>query len=301
MDAQIVLVITMLVIGKACQHKGWLGPGAPNVLNAYVLNIALPALILSIIPTIGFSADHLWLVAIPWLLLIPSVAVAFGINRIVRGSKRTLGALLLCLPLGNTAYLGYPMVEALLGPQALGPAVIYDQFGSFIMLSTYALMVATAMDAGEPLTARRFAKRLFRFPPLLALLTALIIRQLPGWPPVILDTCRMVGATLVPVACLALGMHLRLVLPAEKVTVIACGIATRVLFLPALALAILSVVHPPTAIVHVAVLQSGMPTMIAAAALAAQAGFDSEICASMAGLGLLISLVTLPSWLWLMT
>lgn len=301
MDAQIVLVITMLVIGKACQHKGWLGPDAPNVLNAYVLNIALPALILSIIPAIGFSTDHLWLVAIPWLLLIPSVAVAFGINRIVRGSKRTLGALLLCLPLGNTAYLGYPMIEALLGPGALGAAVIYDQFGSFIMLSTYALIIATAMGDGERLTPGRFAMRLMRFPPLLALLAALVIRQIPDWPKFTLETCGLVGATLVPVACLALGMHLRLVLPSEKITVVACGVSARLLVLPALALGILSLVHPPTAIVQVAVLQSGMPTMITAAALAAQAGFDSEICASMAGLGLLVSLVTLPSWLWLIT
>ena len=299
MDPQIVLIIVMLVAGKTCAHTQWLGPGAPTVLNAYVLNIALPALILSIIPRLTFAADHLWLIAVPWLLLIPSVAAAFVISRRFGGSRRTLGALLLCLPLGNTAYLGYPMIEALLGPHALGPAVIYDQFGSFLMLSTYALIVVAGLGDGEALTFRRFVARLVRFPPLVALIAAFIIKNVPGLPFVALDVAGQIGSTLVPVACLALGMQLRLSLPPEKRGIVACGITTRLILMPMLAMALLLWGQPPNMVIHVAVLQSAMPTMITAAALATQAGFDEDVCASMAGAGLLISLVTVPLWRWI--
>src|SRR3546814_6428673 len=49
--------------------------------------------------------------------------------------------LLLTVVLGNTSFLGYPLVRALLGESALPYAVVYDQFGAFMLLSTFGLYV----------------------------------------------------------------------------------------------------------------------------------------------------------------
>src|SRR5690606_10353459 len=61
--------------------------------------------------------------------------------------------------LGNTSYIGYPMVEALLGAQALPYAVVYDQFGTFVMLSTLGLVVLARYGGDDPPTARMIALR----------------------------------------------------------------------------------------------------------------------------------------------
>ena len=55
------------------------------------------------------------------------------------------------------AYLGaIPEVRALLGEHALPYAVVYDQFGTFVLLSTFGLYVLAKYggDAPRPLTCR---------------------------------------------------------------------------------------------------------------------------------------------------
>ncbi|MGC5271650.1 hypothetical protein ACPXAU_24685, partial [Salmonella enterica] len=69
--------------------------------------------------------------------------------------------------LGNTAFMGLAMIESLRGPEALGPAVIADQLGSFVALAVGGVIVA-AIYSGEQPHARDVLQRLFTFAPFLA-------------------------------------------------------------------------------------------------------------------------------------
>jgi len=85
-------------------------------LNLYVIYIALPALILLQVPTLHFSSQMLVTVIMPWLTVFVSAGLTLLLCRLMRWSRETTGALLLVVPLGNTSFLGIPMVEQFLAP-----------------------------------------------------------------------------------------------------------------------------------------------------------------------------------------
>jgi predicted permease len=66
------------------------------------------------------------------------------------------------------------------------------------------------------------------------------------------------------------------------------------LALPALAFVVASLGGATPDVLRVAVLESAMPPMVTAGALAAAAGLAPELAAALVGYGILLSLVTLP-------
>src|SRR6185312_7808371 len=111
-------------------------------------------------------------VLVPWVLLAVFAALVTIASRLFRLSRGVTGALLLCIPLGNTSFLGFPMVSALLGPDYVRYAVLYDQLGSFLILSTYGLFVVARYSGDTEPTPRAMALRVVKFPPFIALLVA---------------------------------------------------------------------------------------------------------------------------------
>src|SRR5690606_11018524 len=108
----------------------------------------LPALILAELPELALGADLVVPVAAAWACLaLAAASVGIGARR--HGWPRaTTGALLLVTPLGNTTFLGLPLVEALLGTDAIPRALAIDQLGTFVGLSTYGAVVAARWGEG---------------------------------------------------------------------------------------------------------------------------------------------------------
>ncbi len=294
----IVALMPLLLVGGAL-----LGRALPareptaDLLNAFVVRFCLPAAVLLHVPGLALEPALLAVAAVPWLLLAAAVAVIALACRLLRALAATRPVLLLLVPLGNTSFLGYPMVEGLLGREALPYAVIYDQFGSFLIVSTYGLWVLAHAGASAP-SARAIARRILLFPPFPALLLAL---ALPGpLPPWLQPPLALLSACILPLALLAVGLRLRLRLPAADRLALLVGLSLKLLALPALAWALAAVLGL-TGLAHAAVvLEAAMPPMITAAALAAEARQRPELAAAMAAYGLLAAMVTLPLWAWLL-
>jgi malate permease and related proteins len=49
------------------------------------------------------------------------------------------------------------------------------------------------------------------------------------------------------------------------------------------------------------ILESAMPPMVVAGVLASQAGLDAGLASRLVGIGVLVSMATLPAWAWLIT
>lgn len=266
-----------------------------DLLNALVVRLCLPAAVLLHVP--GFALKrHVFAVAIvPWLLLLAAVVlvtVACWLRPELRSARPVL---LLLVPLGNTSFLGYPLVESLFGREALPYAVIYDQFGSFLIVSTYGFWVL-ARARGAACTPLALVRRIVVFPPFLALLLALL---LPGPVPQAFEPLLAVlSALILPLALLAVGM--RLVLPASDRPALLLGLALKLLVLPALAWPLAALLGLEGTARAVVVLEAAMPPMITAAALAAEARLRPQLAAALAGYGLLAALLTLPLWAWLL-
>jgi predicted permease len=61
---------------------------------------------------------------------------------------------------GNTSFLGFPIIEALYGQEGMKTAILVDQPGTFVVLSTLGIIVATMYLKGSQI-AFRFKKIIF--------------------------------------------------------------------------------------------------------------------------------------------
>lgn len=270
---------------------------AADWLNAFIVRFCLPAAVLLHVPGLALEAALLAVVAIPWLLLAAAVAAVALACRLLPALAPARAVLLLLVPLGNTSFLGYPMVEGLLGREALPYAVIYDQFGSFLIVSTYGLWILARAGSSRP-SVREVARRILFFPPFPALLLALALpAPLPSWlePPLAL-----LSGCILPLALLAVGLRLRLRLPAADRMALSVGLFLKLLALPAIAWALAAALGLTGAARAAVVLEAAMPPMITAAALAAEAKQRPELAAAMVAYGLLAAMITLPLWAWLL-
>lgn len=290
MAAALTLILSMLALGHLCARLRALPDAAPEVLNRFVITVSLPAMVLRLVPKLHFETSLLAVVAVPWLLAAVFSVLVNAVSKALRLSRGVTGALLLCVPLGNTSFLGFPMVAALLGPDAVRFAVLYDQLGSFLLLSTYGLFVVARYSGEAEPSVRTILLRILKFPPFVALLVAFL--PLPR-PAVLESVLERVGDTLVPLAMFAVGLKLSLRPPKETGPLL-FGLGSKLLLSPLLAFTFLSLVGASHEALRVAVFEAGMPSMITAGALSILAGLAPELAAALVGYGVLLALVTLP-------
>ena len=293
------LMLAMLGLGMFFARLRLLPPTSAEVLNLVVLYVCLPAAILIYVPRLHVDLSLAGLVVTPWLLMAATVALIALCTRAFGFRRDEYAALLLCVGLGNTGFIGYPMVRALLGENALPYAVVYDQLGTFVLLSTVGLYVAAKYSGDAPPTGREIGLRMLRFPPLLALLFAFAVmpEQPPAW---IASMLQRLADALLPLVMLAVGLSIQLKLPRDEVKPLAIGLLLKLALLPGLALAGSLLSGMRGDMLQVNVLEAAMPPMISAAALAMGHNLAPRLAAAMVGYGILLSLATLPAWMWLL-
>lgn len=293
------LLLGLMALGFALARVRVLPEGAGEVLNQVVLWVCLPASILLHAPGLRLSAEVLLLAAIPWLAGIATAGAAWGIARWRRWPDPVAAVLMLAVALGNTSFLGYPLVGALLGAGALPHAVVVDQLGSFLLLTTAGLAVIARCGAGAPPGPRAFAARVLRFPPFVALLVALLLMP-ARYPQAVEAVLARLADTLLPLVALAVGTQLRLRLPRASAGPLAVGLAGKLLVLPALGLGLALAGGLPSEVRAVLALELAMPPMVTAMALAAAARLAPALAAALVGYGVVASLVLVPAWHWLL-
>ena len=293
------LILTMLGLGMAFSRLRALPDNTADVLNRIVLYVCLPAAVLIYVPRLHLDISLIGLVATPWLLMLCTLAGVSLATRVFGFARDVHAVLLICVALSNSSFIGYPMVRALLGDHALPYAVVYDQFGTFVLLSTFGLYVIARYSGDTPPTAAQILLRIAKFPPLWALLFALTLmpEQPPGW---IGTGLKQLADAMLPLVMLAVGFSIQLRLPLDELKPLGIGLLLKLLVMPALALPISWAFGLHGTMLQANVLESAMPTMITAAALAMSHRLAPRLAAALVGYGILLSLVTLPAWVWVL-
>ena len=176
---------------------------------------------------------------------------------------------------------------------------MYDQFGTFVLLSTYGLYVLAKYGGDAPPTPRMIAMKILRFPPIWALAIGLTV--MPETPPHWIGAAlQKLSDALLPLVMLAVGFSIKLRLPRDEIRPLATGLVLKLAVMPALALGLSLAFGMQGAMLQANVLESAMPTMITAGALAISHGLAPRLAAALIGYGILACLVTLPLWSWVL-
>jgi hypothetical protein len=256
--------------------------------------VSLPALTFRAIH--GVSLDRTLLVgsALLWLIFLLPAALTWWLVR-RGGSRELLGATVLCAGLSNTAFVGLPLLEALGGKEALGPASVVDQLGSFLALFFFAIPFATVLGGGA-VTPRESLRKLARSPALIALALAIVLRDVEV--PAVLDAVLLrLAEMLSPLALAIIGWQLDLSSLRGNLARVALGLAWKLVLAPALVLGVLWAWRGQLGLSErVVVAQAAMAPMVTAGVVAADHKLSPGLAAALIAIGVPLSLLTVPAW-----
>ena len=263
-------------------------------LNFAAVYISVPALVLLTVPQLRVSRETVALLLAPWGLLCCSAIAVLLLARIYGWSRPVIGTLLMVVPLGNTGFMGVPIVNAFLGEAGIPYLIVYDQLGTLLILLSYGTYITARYgEGGSRIEYRLVLKRALLFPPMLAFIVALLLHGVV-LPELLILVLKPVAAVLTPLVMTAIGLQLTLRLKSSVLLPFAYGMAIKLVFAPLLIHAFLSMFGLRGLAYDVCVLLAGMPPMITAAVLAVSARLDAELAVAMSGLGIVLAFITLP-------
>ena len=131
------------------------------------------------------------------------------------------------------------------------------------------------------------------FPPFVALIIGFICIKFP-LSDFSTEFLAKVASTLIPCAMIAVGYQMKYRMNLSKLKPIIIGLGIKLIVLPLIAFGIYEIFQAEYLSAQVSVIQSGMPPMVTAGALAMSANLEKEISAALVGYGLILSFLTLP-------
>ena len=255
-----------------------------RILISYVVNFALPIFAFKSLYTLGIGSHLIKISVSAWITIISSALLALALGLLIRLDKKDLKTFLLVSSFGNTAFLGYPITYAFFGREGLLYAVLYDNLGSFLLVSSLGVLIATS---GFNL------KVILSFPPFIGLILGILASpyQLPK---ALLDTLDFVSASVLPVILFSVGLNLSFGEIKNNLKLSLLALFIKMLLSPAVALFVGHSLGLSKLELSVVVLESSMPTMIMASVLALKYKLNYQLAFACAGLGMLISFLLSP-------
>ena len=294
-----LLIAVFVLLGIMFRRVEAFPPETVQVLNMFALYVSLPAVILLKVPQITFSGEILAPILMAWGALFLSAALVLMAARIFAWPRPAVGVLLLVVPIGNTSFMGVPIITAFFGDAGLRHLVVYDQFGTMLIFASYGSLILALYGREGALNLRQVLKRILLFPPSMALAAGLA--TLPwGYPVQVERLLQITAGTLTPLVMTAIGFQLRLRLQPTLRAPLCFGLGLKLVVAPLAALTLCRLLGMGGLAVDVSILEAGMPPMVTAGALAVVAGMNAELSTALVGLGLLLSFGTLPLLYWLL-
>jgi predicted permease len=293
--ANIILLAVCLLAGIGLRKTGRFPAATPAALNGFIIHISLPALAILYIHNIKLDVSLALTASMAWLLFGCAWAIFSIAGKVFKLDRETVGALILVAGLGNTSFVGLPMIEAYFGKEYLGVGIIADQLGSFMVLSTLGILVATFYSSGN-VSPRQMARKVLMFPPFQALMLALLLRPVhfPDWTVTILEK---LGSTLTPLALVSVGFQLQFGGIKAVLKPLTAGLVYKLLLGPAIIyLLYISLLGATGTVMRVTIFEAAMAPMITAGIIAIDHDLKPQLVGMLVGIGIPLSFVTLYFW-----
>ncbi len=268
---------------------------SPAVLNTFIIYVSLPALTLLYIHNIKIDSSTLIPVSMAWLLFTIAFIFFWVIGKKLSWSRETIACIILVCGLGNTSFLGLPMIEVFFGKEGIPTGLLIDQLGSFLVLSTLGIILAS-FYSGTNVESKTIIKRILTFPPFISIIAAFILLPV-NYSPILISVLERLGNTLAPIALLSVGFQLRLTHFNRHKKDIAIGLIFKLILAPVLLYLFYFLLTKDRGLnFDVTIFEAAMPPMITASIIATEYKLNKELAAMLVGLGIIISFVTLTGW-----
>jgi predicted permease len=209
---QILLVtfpfFALVLAGYVAARRGYLPLSAIPGLNGFVLYFALPCMLYrfgSSTPIAQLLDGAVFGVYLLCALIMVGFAIAMTLSRRVDWNNASFGALVAAFP--NTGFMGIPLLVALLGPRAAGPAIMTIMIDLVI---TSSLCIALSRLGSGQGSARQGAKNALKGVASNPMPWAILSGALTSWleiklPAPVMQTLGLLADSASPVALFTIG------------------------------------------------------------------------------------------------
>jgi len=294
------LIPVCIFAGIIISRQRILPADAYKSVNAWVINIALPALSLRYVPEIQWSTQLLLPIIGPLVVWVGAWLFVNLHDAKKRIPAKSRTALHVTSGLGNTAFLGFPMIAAFFGESEIHHAVVFDQI-TFVLFSSLGIITILKASSGntEKLDFTYFVEKIFRFPPFVACLVALVFSRFFDFAAVNPFLDKLV-TTMSPMALFSIGLQLKFDAIKQEWKLISAGLIYKLLLAPLLVLLLAFMFHSTGNLAKISVFEAGMSSHVTASLLTGQHELNPRYCSLVVGMGIAAGFITSAGWYFLL-
>lgn len=297
MDAlteQMILLFLLILVAYIATKIKFLPANSNKVLADLVVNITNPATILYAVATSSHALSNgavLSILAITALTLGGQMILAHGFTKVLRIDRRAAGVYRFMLVFSNCGFLGYPVVRALFGGDAVFVASMYN-----LIFQILSFTYGVRQVGGDP-AAQKFQPKTFLTPMVVTSVLALIL-YLVNIPfhPMVVETLSLLDritspASMLVIGCVLAAYPLKTILGRWHMYVFC---VVRLIVIPVIVWAVLRLFVTDPLILGVMVVISAMPAATNTVLICSKYNGDESTAASGLFLSTTLSLLTLP-------
>jgi predicted permease len=258
----------------------------------FVIYFSLPAIVFSKIYPLTLDSRVVGLIFMFIGIILFNLFLSYLIGKILRLNKLYLATFMIMATFGNTSFIGFSYIDAFYGQDFIVYGLIYDIFGSFLLLVSIGMFIIT-WGKGKKNSVVSISKSILLFPPMIMFFLTIFAKNFEI-PKFIMLTTQNLGSTLVPIAMIAIGMKLELKNIFARLHIVSVAVILKMLIVPIIVLLSFKYFYGiDQTWVKVTIIEVAMPPMTMAAVLAIKGGLDEKIAINSLVLGVIASLFTI--------
>ncbi|MFA7571307.1 MAG: AEC family transporter [Sulfurimonadaceae bacterium] len=261
----------------------------------FVIYFSLPAMVFVKIYPLTLDLKILNLICMFNTIILANLLLAFGVGKLFKLDKKTLATFMIVATFGNTSFIGFSYIDAFYGQDFVVYALIYDLFGSFLLVVSLGVFIIN-WGSGESVKIKTVFKSVLFFPPIVMFFITVLAKFLPI-PHFMMNTAQTIGATLVPLAMIAIGMKLEIKNIFYKFKITSLALFLKMIAMPIIVMILFSVFYTLNDTwSKVTILEVAMPPMTTAVILAIKGGLDERLAINALVIGVIASLATVTGF-----
>lgn len=292
--ANFLLIVICFFAGFLLRKTKVLQEGSHLGINTWLIYVALPAAALFYLPKITWSSDLLLPVLTPFICWFGAWGLTQLVQKFFKFDRATRAGFLIVTGLGNTSFVGFPLISAYYGDEMLSIASIVDQ-ANFFLLAVFASFVAMKNEPGGTVSLPVILRKLITFPPFFAIPLAFILPRyfdLSSIEPMF----KILAATLSPLAIFSVGIQFELRDVKNIWQPVSIASLYKLIVSPLLVLFVAYMLNIGGMTRTISVFEAGMGTMISAGILCDQFNLNPRLSNTIVFMTILASFITTGIW-----
>ncbi len=264
-------------------------------LVEFIIYFSLPAIVFAKIYPLNLTYETLELVFMFNTIILGNLLLAYFVGKVLKLEKKILATFMIVATFGNTSFIGLSYIDTFYGQDYVVYALIYDLFGSFLLLVSLGMIIIN-WGSGQHVNFKGIVRSVIFFPPIIMFFLTVFAKNFE-MPQFVMNTMETIGATLVPIAMIAIGMKLELKNIFYKLNIVTTAIVIKMFVVPIIVLLAFSVFYNlDDTWSKTTILEAAMPPMTMAVVLAIKGGLDERLAINALVIGVLLSLLSVTGF-----